>query len=112
MTKKALSKKFEKQIKQALAGIKRYNPEKIILYGSLARGDFDKNSDIDILVIKKNIKKNRMIERMRQLNKYLKFGLPVETVIFTPEEIRNRLRQNDFFLADALREGKTLYEKK
>jgi predicted nucleotidyltransferase len=37
------------------------NPEKIILFGSYARGDYGKNSDIDILILKKELKNERDI---------------------------------------------------
>ena len=43
---------FEKEIKAITEQIvKKYKPEKIILYGSAARGDFKKDSDIDMLII-------------------------------------------------------------
>jgi len=112
MTKKALASQFNRQIQKTVKGIKKFSPDKIILYGSLARGDYNQNSDIDILVIKKKLTHKRMIDRMLQLDRYLEFGLPVEAVIFTPREIQDRLKQNDYFLAEALSEGKVLYEKK
>jgi len=33
----------------------KYKPEQIILFGSLARGEFNKDSDIDLLIIKDNV---------------------------------------------------------
>ena len=41
------------KLKRAIECIKKYKPEKIILFGSYARGDADKYSDLDFVVIKK-----------------------------------------------------------
>jgi len=57
MTKIQLKKQFEGQIKRALGALKKYDPEKIILYGSVARGDFNQDSDIDLLIIKRGVDK-------------------------------------------------------
>ncbi|MDZ7262577.1 MAG: nucleotidyltransferase domain-containing protein [candidate division KSB1 bacterium] len=37
--------------------LKRYEPEKIILFGSYARGEVDESSDVDFVVIKKTDKR-------------------------------------------------------
>ena len=103
---------FQHQIDKAVRGLINFEPEKIILFGSFARGDSHSGSDIDILVIKKGLKNKSMFQRRRQLDRFLEFGLPVETVVFTPSEIKERIKQNDYFLEDALKEGKILYEKK
>jgi len=103
---------FKQQIDKAVSGLLNFKPDKIILFGSIARGDFHSGSDIDILVIKKGLKNKSMFQRRRHLDRFLEFGLPIETVVFTPDEIKERLLQNDYFLEDALKEGKVLYEKK
>lgn len=40
----------EQVIKEAVEALKSYDPERVILFGSSARGDFDEASDLDILV--------------------------------------------------------------
>lgn len=67
MTKQKLKKQFDDQIKRALKSIKKYNPDKIILYGSVARGDFDENSDIDLLIIKKGVDKIKPHQRIKEI---------------------------------------------
>ena len=47
---------LDRKLKQILSDLKPYNPEKIILYGSCARGDTSKYSDIDLLIVKKTNK--------------------------------------------------------
>ena len=107
-----LRNKFDNQISRAVEGLVKFSPDKIILYGSAARGDFNADSDIDLLLIKQGLEKKRMVDRLREANRYLDFGVPVELVVFTPSEIKSRLKQNDYFLQDALKEGKVVYEKK
>ena len=38
-----------------------FSPERIILFGSYARGDYEKNSDIDILILIKNLENERKV---------------------------------------------------
>jgi len=54
VAKSDLEKALEREINRiAEQVIKRYKPERIILFGSAARGEFSENSDIDMLIIKK-----------------------------------------------------------
>ena len=48
--------KLQKNLNQIIKDLKPYKPEKIILYGSCDRDDFEKDSDIGLLIIKKQIK--------------------------------------------------------
>ena len=109
-----LKKKFETAIREItnklIAG---YNPERIILFGSSAKGSYNENSDIDMLIIKRTDKK-RYIDRWietREIARYLKYGVSFEPHVYTPEEFQNRLELGDFFLEEILETGKTLYEK-
>jgi predicted nucleotidyltransferase len=42
-----------KRLEVIIEELKAYNPEKIILFGSSARGEEDEHSDIDLVIIKK-----------------------------------------------------------
>ncbi|MDP2909567.1 MAG: nucleotidyltransferase domain-containing protein, partial [bacterium] len=71
-------------------------------------GKADKNSDFDLFIIKKTTKDK--IERQRELrSKLFPPGLPIDLLIYTPEEIKKRLKMGDFFIRDILKKGKTLY---
>ncbi|MEK9165653.1 MAG: nucleotidyltransferase domain-containing protein [Patescibacteria group bacterium] len=86
---------------------KRYNPEKVILFGSYAKGLNDENSDMDFFIVK-NTKKN-MIERLREVSAlFLDRRIGMDFVIYTPEELRQRIQMNDVFVQDILKEGKIL----
>ena len=84
------------KIKNIIA--KEYNPEKIILFGSSLYDVDKKDSDIDLMIIKKTRKK--ILDRRRDLAKKL-FGKnfpPIDILIYTPEEVKKRLDLNDIFL--------------
>jgi|SRR3989344_7265845 len=109
MKKKNFQKEIENITKQI---VQKYKPQKIILYGSFARGDFNKNSDIDMLIIKKS-NKPRM-ERASDVYRLiwdLDRTLPFEPLVFTPEELKQRLRLGDPFFLTILKEGKVLHGK-
>jgi predicted nucleotidyltransferase len=87
---------------------REFRPEKIVLFGSHARGDAGKYSDVDLLVVLSfegsNLSKQAEIRsRVRQ-----DFGIHV--VARTPEDMERRLALGDFFLMEAVEEGKVLYE--
>ena len=85
-------------------------PDKIILFGSAARGEMGRNSDLDLLVVKSGvIHRGRLIEIIYE--NLLGVGQAVDVVVVTPEEIE---RYRDAFclvLNPALREGRVVYER-
>jgi predicted nucleotidyltransferase len=88
--------------------IEKYKPEKIILFGSAARGDEGPDSDADFLVIKKKTPLYGA-ERARRLSRMIKRGIPVDFLVYRPEEFEKRLEMGDPFLKAILKEGKVLY---
>ena len=53
MDREELRERYEHAIERIVAQLcKTYGPEKIILFGSCARGDFGEDSDIDLLIVK------------------------------------------------------------
>ncbi len=96
---------------EAVERIKRqFDPLRIILFGSWARGDARPDSDLDLLVILPEVENKRQaaIEILRALN-----GLPIskDVVVTTPEEIAARGNVIGLVLRPALREGKVIYER-
>jgi predicted nucleotidyltransferase len=90
--------------------VQKFDPERIILFGSQARGDAEANSDIDLLVVFSQLldKRRMSVEIRRALA-----GFPVCKDIFvaTPEEIERRRNLVGDVVRFALREGKVIYER-
>ena len=93
--------------------VKNYDPEKIIMFGSLARGEQNENSDLDLLVIKKtDVPANK---RGIEVWNYLlssRYMFPIDILVFTPNEIEKDKNNSYTFIYDAMSSGKTVYEKK
>lgn len=99
-----------KEIKKIVSQIvKKYKPEKIILFGSFAYGKPKPSSDVDLLIIKRSRKKS--VERIKEILMKTESNLPLGPLVYTPKEIRERLNLGDFFFQDILKKGKLLYEK-
>jgi len=86
-----------------------YTPEKIILFGSLATGTASHGSDIDLLIIKQTDK--NPWQRMREVNQLVEHSVPIDLLVYTPEELQARIAMHDFFVLDILEHGKVVYER-
>lgn len=89
--------------------IEAAHPEKIILFGSLARGDFDERSDLDLLVILRAVD-NRAGEMVR-LRRVLK-GIPmaIDIVVYSAKEVEQRRNLRGTMLYHALQEGRVVHD--
>jgi len=87
-----------------------FDPEKIILFGSFARGTAGRDSDIDLLVVLSHVENRRRsaIDIRRTLA-----DLPVskDIIVATPDDIARNGDNVGSILRPALREGKVLYER-
>ena len=86
------------------------DPDKIILFGSRAKGEKSEWSDYDICILKTDqIRKSDLEKRI-----YLKLfglGVPVDIIVETPERFME-LKKNKFLVYREIAEyGKTVYEK-
>ena len=84
--------------------VKNYKPERIILFGSMARRDNTRDSDIDLLVVSKAFEKYGFIKRASLMYKYWSFRHPVDFICYTPEEFRKRSK-GVTIVSQALKEG-------
>ncbi len=101
----------EKKIKKIVKIIsKHYKPEKIILFGSFAWGKPNKDSDVDIFIIK-NTKENRF-KRQLKVRRLIKGEIPADILVYTPKEVKKRIELGDFFIEEILKKGKVLYDAK
>ena len=88
--------------------VKKYKPEKIILFGSAARGDNKPESDLDLFVIKKT--KKQYFDRVSEAMKYLNTDRSVDMIVFTPKEFEKAQNEKRVFIKQVLKYGVNLYE--
>jgi len=89
----------------------KYEPIKIILYGSYCYGTPTADSDINILIIKDTDK--RPIDRWIEIKKILRNiskKAPISPLVYNPKEIKERLAIKDFFVEEIFEKGKVIYE--
>ena len=89
----------------------RYNPEKIILFGSYAKGNNTEESDLDLILIKEtDLPKHKRGIEVRRL--FYRLPVPIDFRIYTRQEFNSELNIQNSFLNSALSGSKTLYERK
>ena len=89
--------------------VEKFNPKKIILFGSYANGKPTQESDVDLLII---IETNQSTwELSAKIASSVKHFFPMDIIVKTPEEVTRRLKYGDFFIEDITKNGKVLYER-
>ena len=88
--------------------VSKYNPIKIILFGSAARGDFEKANDLDFLIIKDDVP-YLGIDRMRELDEIIDRNMAADMLVYRSAEFDERVALGDPFIKTILREGRILY---
>lgn len=83
-------------------------PDRIILFGSAARGQLGPDSDVDLLVVKTGVPHRRRLAQ--QIYRNL-FGItvPVDVIVVTPEDIEAFRDKVGTIIGPALQEGKEIY---
>jgi predicted nucleotidyltransferase len=90
--------------------VKEIDPEKIIMFGSRAKGTATENSDLDLMVVADS-------ERPRHERSAPLYGslsdilLPMDILVFTPEEVYDWSNVRQYISTTAVREGKVIYAK-
>jgi predicted nucleotidyltransferase len=83
-------------------------PERIILFGSTARGEVGPGSDLDLLVIKPGAyHRGRLTEEIYR--SLIGVGQAVDVVVVTPEDVERYQNSPALVIAPALREGRVVY---
>ena len=90
--------------------VQRFRPEKIILFGSHARGTTDTQSDVDLLVVMSIPETRRRLATEIDLS-LVGIDLPADVIVVTPEEVQCYKDRIGTIIRPAIREGKVLYER-
>jgi predicted nucleotidyltransferase len=92
--------------------VERFDPLRIVLFGSVARGEIGYDSDIDLLVVFPEVKredKRRLAINIRRA--LLGVPVPVDVIVADPDEISRRGKLIGTVLHAALQEGEILHER-
>jgi predicted nucleotidyltransferase len=87
---------------------RRFKPRRIILFGSHAYGKPSPDSDVDLLVILPH--HSDSLDKAYEIRNELEHpGFPLDLLVRTPRELRQRMSMGDYFLAEILQKGTLLY---
>ena len=90
-------------------------PERIILFGSQARGDAHEHSDVDLIVLEAEPFDESRTKRSEEVRVHFALwglGVPTDILVYTLEEVEYWKDSLNNVLARALREGRALYERR
>jgi predicted nucleotidyltransferase len=99
---------MQEKLHKLLQALQGYHPQRIILFGSVARGDADADSDLDVLVIKDTA--DPFVRRLEAMAELCPLGVHADILVYTPHELRQMVDDGNPFILQALREGRTVYE--
>jgi predicted nucleotidyltransferase len=86
----------------------KFQPERIILFGSYASGKPTEDSDVDLLVILPF--EELPVEKAIAIRQQIKAPFPLDLMARTPQQIQQRMEMGDFFIQDIMKNGRVLYE--
>jgi predicted nucleotidyltransferase len=96
------------EIDRVVEALRAYEPEKVILYGSFARGDYHAGSDLDLIIIKETDRP--FADRIGDVLRLCRSKIPIEPLVYRPSEIAAMIGRGNDLLNTALKEGIVIYE--
>ena len=83
-------------------------PERIVLFGSAARGEMTRHSDVDLLIVRDG---EDALDMMFRIYRRLRgVGVPVDALVVSPADVARYRDSHALIIKPALREGRTIYE--
>lgn len=94
--------------KEFTSNLPKNNISAIVLFGSVARGEFTEKSDIDILVVYNDEKAKKQVRNL--VDKILDIrDIHIVPIFLTQKEIEERIRKFDNFIITVINEGQVLF---
>jgi predicted nucleotidyltransferase len=93
--------------------VREVHPQRIVLFGSWARGQANKDSDVDFLVVEREPfgrDRSRHQEAVRLWRCLSEFRVPTDILVYSASEVSQWKDSRNHVIGGALREGKVLYE--
>ncbi|MBC7228098.1 MAG: nucleotidyltransferase domain-containing protein [Thermoflexales bacterium] len=88
--------------------VRKFQPRRVILFGSYAYGAPDLDSDVDLLIEMET--PLRGVEQAVAIRQAVDFPFPTDLLVRTPQQIAERVQMGDPFFLEILSQGKVLYE--
>ena len=88
--------------------IEKFNPQKVIMFGSYAYDQPRPDSDLDLLVIMET--KLTGIKQAVEISKQIQYRFGLDLLVYTPERLEQRISWGDPFLKEIISRGKVMYE--
>lgn len=105
--KKSRKEELQKELQRIMYKIDRTDIQKIILFGSLVKGEISLTSDIDLIIVKNT--EERFLDRLESVYREIEPNMAVDILVYTPEEFIQMSEWNSF-IRKVIREGRVLYE--
>ncbi|MGB3299311.1 MAG: nucleotidyltransferase domain-containing protein [Phormidesmis sp.] len=86
----------------------KFQPEKIILFGSYAYGKPNQDSDVDLLVVLPF--EGSPIHKAVEIRQSVRAPFSLDLMARTPQHLQERLEMGDFFIQEILQKGRVIYE--
>lgn len=90
--------------------VEEYDPEQVILFGSMARGRVEEWSDLDLLIVKET--DEPFLDRSVRVALLCRAIVGVDYLVYTPAELAQMIERGNPFILEALREGQVLYDRR
>jgi predicted nucleotidyltransferase len=91
--------------------IREYEPEKLILFGSVAQGEIHEWSDLDLVVVKQTEKP--LLERIEEVLRLVRPKVGLDVLVYTPEELDSLVDERRVFVLDEIiYKGAVAYERR
>ena len=88
--------------------VETVHPEKIILFGSAARGEMGPHSDVDLLIIRKGGHSRKLVGQIYR--KLHGVGAAVDAVMVSPGDVERYKDSHALIIKPALAEGRVVYD--
>lgn len=88
----------------------RYDPQRILLFGSLAAGEVQEWSDIDLVIVKETERK--FLDRTREVLELLRPQVGIDVLVYTPDEFAQMVQQRAFVRDEIVGKGRVLYDQR
>lgn len=89
--------------------VRRFSPEKVVLFGSSAENIADSDSDVDILIVMET--KLSTPKQATEIRLSVPRSFPMDLIIRSPQEMKRRLAMGDPFFTEIIEKGRVLYER-